>query len=196
MPVFAELPTVHFVIGLREGVEAALIVGIIATFLKQQGRSDMLKWVWAGVGIAIAICVGVAAILEVVDQQLPQRQQEAFEAIVGLVAVAMVTFMIVFMRRHARELGGQLRNNAAAALAGGSAIGLVAMAFLAVMREGLETAMFMLAAFQASLGVSPVSAGIGAVCGVLVAALIGWLIYRAGMKVNMARFFRFTAVLL
>jgi high-affinity iron transporter len=196
MNVFAALPTVHFVIGLREGVEAALIVGIIATFLKQQGRSDALRWMWAGVALAIALCVGVAVVLQLIDENLPQRQQEAFEAIVGLIAVAMVTFMIVFMRRHARELGGELRTNAASALAAGSAWGLVAMAFLAVMREGLETAMFMLAAFQATMGTSPLVAGMGAVCGVLVAAVIGWGIYRSGMKVNMSRFFRFTAVLL
>jgi high-affinity iron transporter len=194
--VIAALPTVHFVIGLREGVEAALIVGIIATFLQQQGRSDALKWMWAGVALAVALCVGVAVVLELVDANLPQRQQEGFEAIVGLIAVAMVTFMIVFMRRHARGLGGDLRDSAASALAAGSAFGLVGMAFLAVMREGLETSMFMLAAFQASMGTSPLVAGAGAVCGVLVACVIGWLIYRSGMKVNLSRFFRITAVLL
>ena len=196
MTVIAALPTVHFVIGLREGVEAALIVGIIATFLRQQGRGDAIRWMWAGVLLAVALCVGVAVVLELIDENLPQRQQEAFEAIVGLVAVAMVTFMIVFMRRHARQLGGELRGSAGAALAAGSAWGLIGMAFLAVMREGLETAMFMLAAFQASMGTSPLAAGIGAVCGVLVAAVIGWAIYRGGMKVNLARFFRITAVLL
>lgn len=196
MPVIAALPTVHFVIGLREGVEAALIVGIIATFLQQQGRSDALPWMWAGVGLAIALCFGVAAVLQLIDANLPERQQEGFEAIVGLVAVAMVTFMIVFMRRHARQLGGLLRTNAASALATGSAWGLVAMAFLAVMREGVETAMFTLAAFQAPLGTSPLVAGLGAVCGVLVAAAIGWVIHRGGMRLNMSRFFRITSVLL
>jgi high-affinity iron transporter len=193
---FAALPVVHFVIGLREGVEAALIVGIIATFLKQQGRADALKWVWAGVGLAVLICVIVAAILQIVDEQLPQRQQEAFEAIVGVIAVGMVTWMIVFMRRHARHLGTELRGSAGAALAAGSAAGLVLMAFLAVMREGLETAMFLLAAFQASMGVSPLSAGLGALTGLLCAGIIGVVIYRAGMRINLARFFRITAVLL
>jgi len=196
MTVLAALPTVHFVIGLREGVEAALIVGIVAMFLNQQGRRDALRWMWAGVVLAVALCLGVAVVLELIDEGLPQRQQEGFEAIVGLVAVAMVTFMIVFMRRHARSLGGALRDNAASALAAGSAWGLVAMAFLAVMREGLETAMFLLAAFQASMGVSPAAAGAGALTGVLVACVIGWAIYRGGMKVNLAKFFRVTAVLL
>jgi high-affinity iron transporter len=192
----AALPVVHFVIGLREGVEAALIVGIIATFLHQEGRADAIKWVWAGVGLAIAICVAVAAVLQLIDEQLPQKQQETFEAIVGVIAVGMVTWMIVFMRRHARHMGSDLRSSAGAALAGGSAAGLILMAFLAVMREGLETAMFLLAAFQASMGVSPLSAGLGALAGLLCAAVIGAVIYRAGMKINLARFFRFTAVLL
>jgi high-affinity iron transporter len=185
-----------FVIGLREGLEAALIVGIVASFLRQRGRLDALRWVWAGVALAVVVCATVAVILEIVDENLPQRQQEGFEAIIGFVAVAMVTYMIVFMRRHARGLGSDLRESAASALVAGSAWSLVVMAFLAVMREGLETAMFLLATFQASLGVSPWASGFGAVAGVLVAAAIGWGIYRGGVKINLARFFRITAVLL
>jgi high-affinity iron transporter len=105
--------------------------------------------------------------------------------------------MVVYMRRNARKLSGELRTNAAAALAAGSAWGLVAMAFLAVMREGLETAMFLLAAFQSTSGVvSPLAAGLGALAGMLVAAVIGLAIYRGGMKLNLQRFFRVTAVLL
>jgi high-affinity iron transporter len=192
----ASLPVVHFVIGLREGVEAALIVGIIATFLRQQGRLDALRWMWIGVALAVALCAAVAVVLEIVDELLPQRQQETFEAVVGVIAVATVSYMIVFMRRHARALGGDLRESAAGALAAGSAASLVVMAFLAVMREGLETAMFLLAAFQASIGVSPLSAGAGAVCGVLVAVVIGWGIYSGGMRINLQRFFRITSVLL
>jgi high-affinity iron transporter len=195
--VFAALPTVHFVIGLREGVEAALIVGIIGSFLAQQGRRDALRWVWAGVALAVVLCAGVAALLNLIDENLPQRQQEAFEAIVGIVAVAFVTFMVVYMRRNARKLSGELRENAAAALATGSAWGLIAMAFLAVMREGLETAMFLLAAFQATSGVvSPLAAGLGALAGLLVATGIGLAVYRGGMRLNLQRFFKFTAALL
>jgi high-affinity iron transporter len=195
--IFAALPTVHFVIGLREGVEAALIVGIIGGFLAQQGRRDALRWMWAGVALAVVLCAGVAIVLNVIDENLPQRQQEAFEAIIGLVAVAFVTFMVVYMRRNARNLSGELRESAAAALAVGSAWGLVAMAFLAVMREGLETAMFLLAAFQSTAGVvSPVAAGLGALTGMLVAAVIGLLIYRGSVRLNLAKFFRITAVLL
>lgn len=194
--MFAALPTVQFVIGLREGVEAALIVGIIGTFLRRQGHIEALRWMWVGVGLAVALCASVAIVLEIVDENLPQRQQEAFEALVGVVAVGFVTFMIAFMRRHARELGPDLRMSAAGALATGSALSLVVMAFLAVMREGMETAMFLLATFQSSLGVSPVAAGLGAVTGIVVAVGIGWAIYHGGARIDLARFFKVTAVLL
>jgi FTR1 family protein len=92
------LPT--FVIGLREGLEASLIVGIIAAFLTQQGRRDALRRMWLGVGVAIVICIAAAVALQIVDENLPQRQQEMLETIVALAAVAMVTYMIIFMRNH------------------------------------------------------------------------------------------------
>lgn len=196
MLTLAALPTVQFVIGLREGVEAALVVGIIATFLHQQGRRDALPWMWAGVVLAVTLCIGVAVVLELVNRTLPYKQQEGFEALIGLVAVAMVTWMIVWMRRHGRRLGSELRSGAGAALARGSAIGLVAMAFLAVLREGLETAAFLLATFQSSYGVSPWSAGLGTIAGLLVATVIGWAIYRGGTRLNLARFFTITSLLL
>jgi high-affinity iron transporter len=186
------LPT--FVIGLREGVEASLIVGIVAAFLQQQGRRDALRAMWAGVVAALLICSAVAIGLQVLDQELPQRQQEGLETIVASVAVGMVTFMIVWMRRHAHDLAGQLRASAASALADGSAWALVAMAFFAVVREGIETAVFLLAALNASGNAT--SAGAGAALGILCAIVIGVGIYRGGVHLNLARFFRFTAVVL
>jgi high-affinity iron transporter len=113
------LPT--FVIGLREGLEAALIVGIVAAFLGRQGRRDALRQVWIGVGIAVLICIGIAAALQIVSSDLPQRGQEGLETVVGLFAVVMVTYMVLWMRRHSRDLKGQLEDAAAAALASGSA---------------------------------------------------------------------------
>ena len=183
-----------FVIGLREGVEAALIVGIIATFLRQEGRRDALRPMWFGVAAAIAICLVVGAILQVLDEELPQRQQEGLETVVGAAAIGIVTFMIVWMRRHARGLSGQLRDNARSALASGSTAALVGMAFFAVIREGLETVVFLLAVFQNAE--DPATAGIGAVLGILCAVVIGFLIYRGGVKLNMARFFRVTGFVL
>src|SRR3954464_10412121 len=96
------LPT--FVIGLREGVEAALIVGIIAAFLRQENRTDALRYGWIGVAVAALLCAAVGVTLQIVNEDLPQKQQEGLETMVGLAAVGMVTFMIVWMRRHARGL--------------------------------------------------------------------------------------------
>jgi high-affinity iron transporter len=186
------LPT--FVIGLREGVEASLIVGIVAAFLRQQGRLDALRWMWTGVTVAVVLCIGVAVALQIVDDALPQKQQEGLETVVAAVAVGMVTFMIVWMRRHARSLAGELRTHAAGALASGSVWALVAMAFFAVVREGLETSVFLLAAFQASG--NALAAGAGAVLGILVAVGIGWGIYGGGIRLNLSRFFRVTSVAL
>src|SRR6185312_11601285 len=133
-------------------------------------------------------------ILKVAEENLPQKQQEGLETIIGLVAVAMVTWMIVWMRRHARDLKGDLELHAAAALATGSAWALIIMAFLAVLREGLETSVFLLAAFQAAT--DPFLAGLGAVLGILVAIVIGYGVYKGGVKINLAKFFKITGAVL
>jgi high-affinity iron transporter len=183
-----------FVIGLREGLEAALIVGIVAAFLKAAGRADKVRYVWYGVGIAVAICTAIAVLLQVVSANLPQRQQEMLETVIGLVAVALVTYMVIWMRQHARTMKKHLEMSTKEALATGSAWALVGMAFLAVMREGFETAVFLLAAFQAST--APLAAGLGALLGVLVAAVLGWLIYRGGLRLNLTKFFTLTGLVL
>jgi len=186
------LPT--FVIGLREGLEAALIIGIIAAFLGQQGRKDALRQVWIGTAAAVAICIGVAIALQVISSDLPQRQQEGLETVVGALAICMVTYMVVFMRKHARSMKKDLQGAAASALAQGSSRALVMMAFLAVLREGFETAVFLLATFHASGDAS--TSWLGAVLGIVLAAAIGYGIYKGGVKLNMARFFRVTGLVL
>ena len=186
------LPT--FVIGLREGLEAALIVGIIAAFLAQQGRKDALRQVWIGVGIAVVLCVIIGVALRVVSQQLPQQGQEGLETVVGALAVIMVTYMVLWMAKHSRGLKRELEGAAASALAQGSTAALVGMAFLAVLREGFETAVFLLALTQAS-GNASLSL-LGAVLGILVAAAIGYGIYKGGVRLNLSRFFRITGVVL
>ena len=186
------LPT--FVIGLREGLEASLIVGIVAAFLIQRGRRSELRWVWAGVATAAGLCLGIAAITEVVGRQLPEAQREGMTSILSLAAVAAVTYMIVWMRRHSRGLKRSLERSAEDALAGGTVLAIVGMAFFAVLREGLETAVFLLAAFQSSS--NPSATGAGAVLGIAGAIGLGYAIYRGGIRINLGRFFKITGFVL
>lgn len=186
------LPT--FIIGLREGLEAALIVGIVAAFLAQQGRRDALRQVWIGTAAAVVLCLVIGFGLEALNRELPQKQQEGLETIIGLIAVGFVTYMVLWMRRHSRDLKGELEGHAASALADGSSKALVTMAFLAVLREGFETAVFLLATFQNSTDTT--AGGAGAVLGVLVAVVIGALIYKGGLRINLSRFFRVTGIVL
>jgi high-affinity iron transporter len=182
------------VIALREGVEASLIVGIVAAFCVKEGRRDALRPMWLGIALAVALCVAVAVGLRIVGEELPEREQEMLETIIGLIAVGAVTYMIVWMRRHSRGLKASLEGHARSALAVGSTAALVGMAFLAVLREGFETAVFMLAAFQDSS--DPAAAGAGAVIGLVAAIALGVAIYRGGVRINLARFFRVTGFVL
>ena len=182
------------VIGLREGLEASLIVGIVAAFCVKEGRRDALRPMWLGIALAVALCVAVAVALRIVGEELPEREQEMLETVIGLIAVGAITYMIVWMRRNARGLKAALEGHARSALAVGSTAALVGMAFLAVLREGFETAVFMLAAFQDSA--DPVAAGAGAVIGVVAAIVLGIAIYRGGTRINLARFFRVTGFVL
>jgi high-affinity iron transporter len=186
------LPT--FVIGLREGLEAALIVGIIAAFLGQRGRRDALPKVWIGVGIAVLICLGFGVGLHLLSDTLDFTQQERLETVVGAFAIVMVTYMVLWMSRHAKNMKGELEGAASAALAKGSTRALVLMAFLAVLREGFETVVFLLAVAQSSQ--SSGSALLGAVLGIVIAVGIGYGIYRGGVRLNMAKFFKATGAVL
>ncbi len=186
------IPT--FVITLREGVEASLIIGIVAAFLVKEGRRDALRQMWVGVGIAVLLCAAVGVGLDLVGEELPQRQQEALETVVGLVAVATISYMIVWMTRHSRGIKAELEGETASALARGSALALVGMAFLAVLREGFETSVFLLAAFQNSTDTT--AAGGGAVLGLLAALAIGVGLYRGGVRIDLGRFFRITGLVL
>jgi high-affinity iron transporter len=183
-----------FVIGLREGLEASLIVGIIAAFLRVNGRSELLRWVLAGVMLASGLCLAAGIALHLLERSLPYRQQEALETIVALVAVAVITYMVVWMRNHAPSMRRELEMSAGAALAQGSAIGLVGMAFFAVLREGLETAVFLVAAFQSST--DPQATGSGAVLGIVIAVIVGIGIYSGGIHLNLSKFFKITGFVL
>lgn len=186
------IPT--FVIGLREGLEAALIVGIIAAFLDKNGRRDAIKWIWAGIISAVALCALGAWGLILLERELPQVAQERFETIIALVAVVMVTYMVLWMRSNARAMKGKLEYETRKAIGEGSVLALVLMAFFAVLREGMETAVFLFAVFQ-STGTT-LAAKFGVVLGVGIAAAFGYAIYKGVMKVNLSKVFRITGVIL
>lgn len=180
------------VIGLREGLEAALIVGIIAAFLKRNGAS--LRPMWFGVSAALALSIAVGFILQAIEASLPQAAQEGMETIIGAIAVIFVTTMIVWMKKNSRGMKKELEREAAAALGSGTTWALAGMAFLAVLKEGFETSVFLLATFQASTSAG--AAALGAVIGIAAAVAIGIGLYTGGVRLNLSRFFTVTGIFL
>ena len=186
---------IAFLIMLREGIEAALIVGIVAGFLKQSGHSRLMPKVWLGVALAALMCLGIGYGIHSATGEIPQKEQEFVVGVIGLVAVAMLTYMILWMKKAARSMKQQLQDSVQTALNRGNGQGwtLVGMAFLAVAREGLESVFFLLAVFQQS---PTWSMPVGAVLGLLAAVVIGALIYQGGMRLNLGKFFRWTGAFL
>ncbi|MGT2424951.1 iron uptake transporter permease EfeU [Amnibacterium kyonggiense] len=180
------------VIGLREGLEAALVVGIIAAFLRRNGRG--LGAMWAGVALAIAASAAVGAALWILESSLPQAQQEGLETVIGAIAVVFVTGMLLWMNRHARSMKKELESSAGAALHDGGAVALAVMAFLAVLKEGFETSVFLLATFRAAQSAG--LAATGAVLGIVIAVGIGYGVYAGGVRIDLGRFFRVTGAFL
>lgn len=179
---------------LREGIEAALIVGIVASYLVRTGRREWLPALWLGVGLACAVSLAAGAALDIVAGELPQRGQEFFEAVVGFIAAAMLTSMVFWMRKAARSIKGELQAGVDAALSGAHhGLALVGLAFLAVVREGLESVFFLLAIFQQNGGWAP---ALGAGLGILLAVVAGYAIYALGVKLNLRIFFRWTGILI
>jgi high-affinity iron transporter len=183
---------IPFLIMLREGIEAALIVGIVASYLGQTGRSRLLPLVWAGVVLASVLCLILGIGLDLASAEFPQAQQELFEGVVAVIAAVILTSMVFWMRRASHSIKAQLHDSIDAALQpGGSGIALVIMVFLAVGREGLESVFFLLATFQQDVGLAVPA---GAILGLLGAVAVGWAIYRGGVRLNLRVFFRWTGV--
>lgn len=183
-----------FVLMLREGLEAALIVGIIAAYLVKVGRRDALPPVLAGVlaAVGLSIVAGVAIVLTV--GRLPLIVQESFEGIAGLAAVVVLTWMLFWMRRQGRAIKGELETGVASALQAGSTAALVGLAFIAVIREGLETVLFLLAIGAASG--ADASTVVGGLLGLATAVAIGYAIFAAGVRIDLRRFFTLTGIVL
>lgn len=183
----------NYLIGLREGLEAALIVSILVAYLVKTDRADRLKAVWVGVLGAVVLSVGFGAMLTFTSRAMTFEQQEAFGGTLSIVAVAFVTWMVFWMRRAARHLAGELRDRVDTAVAMGTGA-LVVTAFLAVGREGLETSLFLWAAIQATGETT--SPMLGATLGLLSAVVLGWLFYRGAVRINLSRFFTWTGAAL
>ncbi|QYC39103.1 Ferrous iron permease EfeU [Nonomuraea coxensis DSM 45129] len=182
-----------YLIGLREGLEATLVVSVLVAFLVKSDRKDRLPQVWAGVGTAVALSAAFGALLTFTAAHLAYTGQELFEAIASLLAVGFVTWMIFWMRRAARTLSGELRGKLSDALELGR-LAVAVMAFLAVAREGLETALLFFASAQgAETTATPL---IGITLGVLTSVAIGWGLYLSAVRINLTRFFTWTGLLL
>jgi high-affinity iron transporter len=182
-----------FLIGLREGLEVTLILSIAAAFLKRNGQST--RAMFAAVAVAVLICVGVGVGLNILSEDLPQAQQEMLETIIGVVAVVFVTTMVIWMNRNAGRMQGELEHEAEEAVTRGGSMALVVMAFLAVLKEGFELSVFLLAAAENTHG-SRWPAVIGGMSGVAVAIAVGVGLYYGGLKLDLNRFFRITALFL
>ena len=181
--------------GLREGVEAALIVGILAGYLVKIGRTDRLGAVWAGVISAVAVSATVAVGSYLLLGELAGSARIATEAIASLLAVCFLTYMLFWMRRQASGISGELRSSVDRALGAASLIGIGGLAFTAVIREGIETALFLLGQATAAGGTG-LSVFLGALIGLAAAALIGVAIFRLGVRLNLSAFFAVTGTAL
>jgi high-affinity iron transporter len=187
----------NYLIGLREGLEATLVVVILVAYLVKTGRTSLLPRIWSGVAVAVAVSLAFGALLTFGPRGLSFEAQEALGGTLSLVAVGFVTWMVFWMARSARHLSGDLKGAVdKAAAAGGLSLVLVAM--LAVGREGLETALFLWAATQAAAGTAGSSAGplLGAALGLLTAVAMGYLFYKGALKINLSKFFTWTGAIL
>ena len=183
-----------FLLMLREGLEAALIVAILAAYLVRIGRRDALPKVWWGVVSALGLSIAVGLVLVVTIGQLPAIVQETVEGLAGLLAVGVLTWMLFWMRRQGRALKGELERDVHVALAGGSTAAIVSLAFIAVAREGLETVLFLVAIISSAGAGLPTAAG--ALAGLAMAVAIGGAIFLGGIRINLRRFFTVTGTML
>ncbi len=183
----------NYLIGLREGLEAGLIVGILIAYLGKIGRRDLFGRLWFGIGIAVAVSLGVGALLTWGPYAMTFQAQEVLGGTLSLVAVALVTWMIFWMGTHGAGLSKELRGQVDAAV-DRSWFAIVLLGALAVGREGIETALFVWA--NVSGGNDPVLGTVGALLGIVTAIVISWGISRGLVRINLSRFFTWTGLFL
>jgi high-affinity iron transporter len=190
-------PLGNYLIGLREGLEASLVVVILIAYLVKTDRRRMLPWIWVGVGFAVLVSLAFGALLTYGPRRLTFEAQEAIGGILSIVAVGFVTWMVFWMASHARGLSGELKGRVDLAAEAGRA-SLAFVAFLAVGREGLETALFLWSATQAATDSSGSTATplLGALLGILTAVAMGFAFYKGVLKINLSKFFTWTGAIL
>ncbi len=184
----------NYLIGLREGLEATLVVVILVAYLVKSDRRNLLARIWGGVAIAVGVSLAFGALLTFGPRGLSFEAQEAIGGTLSIVAVGFVTWMVMWMARSARSLSGDLKGQVDRAAAAGGAASLVLVAMLAVGREGLETALFLWAATQAAG--STTGPLVGAALGLGTAVLLGYLFYKGALKINLSKFFTWTGAIL
>ncbi len=182
-----------FLIALREGLEAALIVGILVAYLVKTGRNHLLAPLWAGVSIAIVASLALGGFLSFTSAELTPRGEEFFAGTTSFLAVGFVTWMVFWMQRAARGLRDELHGKVDSAVGAGS-LAIAVTAFVAVVREGLETALFIYTNFK-TVGAAS-SATVGLILGLALAVALGYLIYNRSVKINLGKFFQFTGTAL
>jgi high-affinity iron transporter len=188
-----------FVIALREGIEAALIVSIVLAYLKQLGATDRSRLVWWGTALAVLLSAAVGTAIFVAGAEFEGTAEQVFEGLVTLAAVGVLTWMIFWMRRQGARIKSELHEKVDTALVAGG-LALAGLAFFAVLREGIETALFLYAAAKGTAvegtAVAPATQVTGAVLGLALAVILGVLLYRGGIRMNLRSFFRVTGMIL
>ncbi|AZZ43024.1 iron transporter [Acidipropionibacterium jensenii] len=183
----------NLLIALREGFEASLVVGIIYAYLVKADRRDLIGKLWLGVGLAALVPLAIGAVLTWGPKTLTFQAQEIIGGVLSLVAVAMVTWMVFWMGENSRQLKGDIESDLTRSLSShGSGWGVVWIAILAVGREGVETALFIWATVKSSVQTNTVATTAGVVTGLAAAVLLGWLVYRGAVRINMRAFFALT----
>jgi high-affinity iron transporter len=182
-----------FLVTLREGFEIALVVAIVLGYLARTGNRRQFRAIWLGTGAAVALTAAAVVVLQLTASELSGAAQEAFEGFTMLLAVAVLTWMVFWMRRQAAGIGRELRSQVDVAVAGGSLLALAGLAFSAVIREGIETALFLFAGSTASRG-SALLFWTGGALGFAIAAALGYAVYRGSGRLPIRQFFTITGI--